>query len=46
MAYHVSLVNTEDNSHKLIFNKNDFRDFGIKDIFDAIFELKLNQGQI
>ena len=27
MAYHVSLVNTEDNSHKLIFNKNDFRDF-------------------
>ena len=30
MAYHVSLVNTEDNSHKLIFNKNDFRDFLLK----------------
>ena len=31
MAYHVSLVNTEDNSHKLIFNKNDFRDFLLKE---------------
>lgn len=32
MAYHVSLVNTEDNSHKLIFNKNDFRDFLLKEL--------------
>lgn len=31
MAYHVSLVNTEDNFHKLIFNKNDFRDFLLKE---------------
>ena len=31
MAYHVSLVNMEDNSHKLIFNKNDFRDFLLKE---------------
>ena len=31
MAYHVSLVNTEDNSYKLIFNKNDFRDFLLKE---------------
>ena len=31
MAYHVSLVNTEDNSHKLIFNKNDFRDLLLKE---------------
>ena len=31
MAYHVSLVNTEDNSHKLIFNKNDFREFLLKE---------------
>lgn len=31
MAYHVSLVNTEDNSHQLIFNKNDFRDFLLKE---------------
>lgn len=31
MAYHVSLVNTEDDSHKLIFNKNDFRDFLLKE---------------
>ena len=31
MAYHASLVNTEDNSHKLIFNKNDFRDFLLKE---------------
>ena len=31
MAYYVSLVNTEDNSHKLIFNKNDFRDFLLKE---------------
>ena len=31
MAYHVSLVNTGDNSHKLIFNKNDFRDFLLKE---------------
>ena len=31
MAYHVSLVNTEDNSHKLIFNKNDFRDSLLKE---------------
>lgn len=31
MAYHVSLVNTEDNSHKLIFNKNGFRNFLLKE---------------
>ena len=31
MAYHVSLVKKVYNSHKLIFNKNGFRDFLLKE---------------